>query len=161
MIDKLEFYHGAAIIKIVDDLRFTHIRKHELGYVINGNRLLILKYRTKAYSPWRFTVTDEDQHRIDQFFGEFKLCVVGLICGGDGICAISLHQFKTLLGNDAGWISAKRHFNGCYAVNGSRGKLDRKVAINNWPAVLFEEPESDEILGTEISSCRYSGPEHS
>ena len=139
MIDKLEFYHGAAIVRIVEDARCRTIRKHDSGYIVNDDRLLILKYTTKAQSPWRFTVSLEDQARISEAAGHFVLCVLGLVCGGDGVCGIRWDQLNILLGEGAGWLAAKRVFNGCYAVTGSRGSLEKKVALNQWPGILFQE----------------------
>jgi hypothetical protein len=143
MIEKLEFYHGAAIVRIVEDSRCRSIQKHEGGYVINGNRLLVLKYTTKAHSPWRFTVSLEDQTHIAQSARDFELCVLGLVCGGDGVCAIRWDQLNILLGDVAGWLATKRVFNGCYTVSGSRGTLDNKVALNQWPGILFQEAGVD------------------
>jgi hypothetical protein len=144
MIDKLEFYHGAAIVRIVDDARCRSIQKHNSGgYVVNGDCLLILKYTTKAHSPWRFTFSEDDQSRIGQAAGKFALCVLGLVCGGDGVCGIRWHQLNILLRDGAGWLATKRVFNGCYAVTGSRGTLEKKVALNQWPGILFQEAGAD------------------
>lgn len=144
MIEKLEFYHGAAIVRVIEDSRCRSIQKHDIGYVVNGNRLLVLKYTTKAHSPWRFTISAEDQTRIGQAAKDFELCVLGLVCGGDGVCGIRSEQLNALLGNGAGWLAAKRVFNGCYAVSGSLGSLDKKVALNQWPGILFQESETDD-----------------
>lgn len=144
MIDKLEFYHGAAIIRIVEDARCRSIRIHQAGYLINGDRLLYLKYTTKEKSPWRFSVSKEDREHFASGKVDLGVCVLGLVCGGDGVCAVRCEQLTTLLGDGAGWLAAKRVFGGCYAVSGSRGNLDRKVALNQWPGVLFEEAESND-----------------
>jgi len=144
MIEKLEFYHGAAIVRIVEDSRCRSIQKHEMGYVVNGDRLLVLKYTTKAHSPWRFTISPEDRTRVAEVAGAFEACVIGLICGGDGVCGIRWKQLRTLLGDDAGWIALRRVFNGCYAVSGSQGDLGKKVALNQWPGILFQEAGVDD-----------------
>ncbi len=140
MIDKLEFYHGAAIVRIVEDARCCSIQKHDSGgYIVNGNRFLVLKYTTKAHSPWRFAVSLEDRKHIEQAAAEFALCVLGLVCGGDGVCGIRWDQLNILLGDGVGWLATKRVFNGCYAVTGSRGNLEKKIALNQWPGILFQE----------------------
>ncbi len=143
MIEKLEFYHGAAIVRIVEDPRCRSIQKHESGYVVNGNRLLVLKYTTKAHSPWRFTFSLEDQTHIGHAATDFELCVLGLVCGGDGVCAIRSDQLSILLEDGGGWLATKRVFNGCYAVSGSRGSLDKKIPLNQWPGILFQEAGAD------------------
>jgi hypothetical protein len=143
MIDKLEFYHGAAIVRIVEDARCRSIRKHEAGYLINGDRLLYLKYTTKEHSPWRFSVSEEDREHFASGKNGFGVWVLGLVCGGDGVCAVRWEQLTTLLGDTGGWLAAKRVFGGCYAVSGSCGNLERKVALNQWPGILFEEAENN------------------
>ena len=143
MIEKLEFYHGAAIIRIIEDNRCRSISKNEYGYLVNGDRLIFLKYTTKAHSPWRFTVSADDLGRLENPGGVIERCVIGFVCGGDGICPVPLECVRRLLGGTAGWIAAKRVFSGCYSVTGSHGKLPRKIPLNDWPAILFEEPRTN------------------
>ncbi len=141
MIEKLEFYHGAALVRIVEDTRCTSVAKHECGYLVNVNRFVFLKYSTKAQSPWRFTVTEYDISRLEMAASRFPTCVLGLVCGGDGICGISWESGRELIGGASGWLAARRSFNECYAVNGPVGSLRRKVALNQWPTILFQEKE--------------------
>jgi hypothetical protein len=143
MIEKLEFYHGAAIVRVIEDPRCRSIGKSEYGYLVNGDRLVYLKYSTKAHSPWRFTITVDDVTRLDEAIGIFGKCVVGFVCGGDGVCPVRWKVLKRLIGAASTWIAAKRSFNGCYSVSGPEGKLKRKVALNQWPAILFEDEETD------------------
>jgi hypothetical protein len=143
MIEKLEFYHGAAIVRVIEDPRCQSIGKSEYGYLVNGKRLVYLKYSTKAHSPWRFTVTVDDIARLDEAIGVFGKCVVGLVCGGDGVCPVRWKVLKAVLGTAPGWIAAKRSFNGCYSVSGPEGKLKRKVALNQWPAIVFEDKDDE------------------
>jgi hypothetical protein len=65
MIDKQEYYHGAAIIRLLEDGRFNTITKHACGYIINVEVLTLLKYTTKARSPWRFTFTLDEMVNIE------------------------------------------------------------------------------------------------
>jgi hypothetical protein len=139
MIDKAEFYHGAAIVLVVEDPRCRSIQKHESGFLVNEDRLLVLKYTTKAHSPWRFTVTSEDLKCVGQVVDDFERVVLGLVCGGDGVCGVRWESLKMLLAEDTGWIAAKRVFKGCYSVSGPHGTLGKKVALNRWPQILFED----------------------
>lgn len=141
MIEKLEFYHGAALVRLIEDSQCKNIGKYQLGYVVNGSRIVFMKYTTKATSPWRFTFSEDDIIRFTTALGNFKSCILVLVCGGDGMCAIPWIAAKKLLGNRPGWISAKRAFSGCYAVMGSQGTLKRRVALNHWPAIVFKEDE--------------------
>jgi len=138
MIEKLEFYHGAALVRVIEDARCETIVKHECGYRINNDRILAIKYSTKARSPWGFTFSGEDISRFEATSAEWGECAVALVCGGDGICAVSWSIAASLLGGSPGRIAAKRGFAGCYAVSGPAGELKGKVAMNRWPAIVFE-----------------------
>jgi|SRR2546427_6020469 len=137
MIEKSEFYHGAAIVRVIEDSRCRSISKCEYGYLVNSAGLACVKYSTKAHSPWHFTVSADDMSRLENAAGLFEKCVVGFVCGGDGVCPVPWQLVKQLLGTAPGWITAKRKFNGCYSVSGPLGTLQRKVALNQWPGILF------------------------
>jgi hypothetical protein len=143
MIEKLEFYHGAALVRVIEDQRCDAIAKHACGYRVNNTRILAIKYSTKAHSPWGFTFSREDISRFKATDAEFGDCIIALVCGGDGICALSWACAGALLAGSPGRIAAKRGFAGCYAVSGPAGELKGKVAMNRWPAIVFEgEDES-------------------
>jgi hypothetical protein len=139
MIEKLEFYHGAAIIRIIEDVRCRSVGKNDYGYLVNGDRSVLLKYCTKPQSPWRFTVTSDDLARFDTALRHFETCVLALVCGGDGVCAVPWRTLRQLVGSTPGWIAAKRAFSGCYSVSGPAGILKKKVALNQWPSIVFEQ----------------------
>jgi hypothetical protein len=143
MIDKLEFYHGAAIIRLIEDPRCQTIIKHGGSYKVNRNRIVLIKYSTKARSPWRFTVSREDVARLKQASNQFSICVMALVCGGDGVCALSSNAVNDVLGGKAGWLSAKRDFGGRYAVSGPEARLKTRIAMNRWPAIVFDLLESN------------------
>jgi hypothetical protein len=138
MIEKLEFYHGAALVRVIEDSRCETIAKHACGYRVNSSRILAIKYSTKAHSPWGFTFSGDDISRFNAAKAEFGECLIALVCGGDGICALSWSIVVSLLGDSPGRIAAKRGFAGCYAVNGPNGELRGKIAMNRWPAIVFE-----------------------
>jgi hypothetical protein len=138
MIEKLEFYHGAALVRVIEDPRCRAIAKHACGYQVNSNRILAIKYSTKAQSPWGFTFSDDDILRFSVANEECGDCSIALVCGGDGVCAISWETAAELLGMSPGRIAAKRAFAGCYAVSGPAGPLKGKVAMNRWPSIVFE-----------------------
>lgn len=139
MLDKTDYYHGAAIVRLLGDERCTSLHKKGLlGYVVNGDTFVLLKYTTKARSPWGFSFDQEDVDRCNKMASEHKQLVLGLICGGDGICALNWTQGKELLGNKAGRIVASRKHNHSYSVWGTVGELKRKVSISDWPRIFFE-----------------------
>ena len=138
MLEKQEFYWGAAIVRLLDDPRCASVAKSESGYVVNGMRLIVLKYSTKSRTPWRFSIGADEIKRLVEASGRHKSLVIGLVCGGDGVCAITWKQAAVLLGEEPGWISIRRNFHERYAVAGSAGQLEGKVPLRDWPALLFE-----------------------
>ena len=143
MIEKLEFYHGAALVRLIEDPRCVTIGKHPYGYRVNRDRIVAIKYSTKAHPPWGFTVSDDDIARFEAAEQEFANCVIAFVCGGDGVCALRWTAVAELLGNAPGWISVKRGFAGCYAVSGQARTLRGKVAMNRWPAIIFDGEDSN------------------
>lgn len=141
MIEKLEFYHGAALVRLIEDPRCETIGKHAYGYRVNQQRLVAIKYSTKNRSPWIFTFSQDDLDRFEAAKEEFGGCLIALVCGGDGVCALPWSTVADLLEKASGGISAKRAFAGCYAVSGPGGMLKGKIAMNRWPAIVFDGEE--------------------
>lgn len=139
MINRQEFYHGVAIIRLLEDERCRRIRKHDFGYVVNDEVFLFPKYSTKSRSPWRFGFSDDEVKRLNFMASQYRKIIVPLICGGDGICAITWRDASDILGNNVGWISARRNFNEQYGVTGLAGKLRGKVSLNEWPVIAFND----------------------
>jgi hypothetical protein len=139
MIDKQEFYHGAAIVRLLESPHCQRVRKHDPGYTVNDHTFIFLKYSSKSRSPWRFSFSRDEAERLNFLTSSYRKIVVALICGGDGICAITWPEAADLLGNEAGWISARRNFNEQYGVAGPRGKLENKVSLRQWPSIVFED----------------------
>lgn len=139
MIDETDFYHGAALALLLEDGRCRSVRKHASGYVANDNLFACFKYTTKKREPWGFSVTSADLTRFAALRAEYRYVCLGLICGGDGVCAISAPELEELLGGSPGWLSVRRPFHRRYSVSGVKGALDRKVPMQRWPSILFEE----------------------
>jgi hypothetical protein len=138
MIAKREFYHGVAVVRLLEDKRCRTVRKAELGYVVNENVFIFLKYSTKARSPWRFTFVSAEVDQLNSRAASLGDVFVAFICGGDGICAVAWSEACRLLGSRAGWISARRNFKQEYRVAGPTGELGGKVPVNGWPSIAFE-----------------------
>lgn len=143
MIEKLEFYHGAALVRLIEDPRCGSVSKYECGYRVNDRCLVAIKYSTKARSPWGFSFSQDDIDRLQIMAKQFGDCLVALVCGGDGICALSWKELETLLASAPGGISAKRSFSGCYSVSGPAGTLRRKIPMNRWPNIVFDGEDKE------------------
>lgn len=137
MIDKRDFYHGVAVLRVIDDPRCTSIVKDSFGYAVNGELFFSIKYSKKNKTPWQFNITEDEFDGLNSIPAE-RICVV-FVCGGDGMCAAPWEKICELLGNKPGWIAARRKFGGWYGLSGTEGKLDYKIPVRSWPAILFED----------------------
>ncbi|MBX3048887.1 MAG: hypothetical protein KIT46_01135 [Anaerolineales bacterium] len=153
MIDKFEYYHGAALVRVVDDPRCYSIKKRgQQGYLVNDAIFVFLKYSTKSRSPWEFSFDAEDVLHNNLMQEEYGEAFLGLICGGDGICGLGWSEAKELLGGQAGRIAAGRKHNRSYSVWGTTGEWKRKISLRRWPALLFEPVTGIEMLGEEYAT---------
>lgn len=157
MLDKSEYYHGAALIRLMEDERCRAVKKRAfLGYVANDEVFVFLKYTTKERSPWGFTFDQEDVDRCFKMASEYQALVLGLICGGDGVCGVSWREANELLGGKAGRIVAGRKHNHSYSVWGTAGELKRKVSVSRWPSLVFESGEQtcDNIINSNYAGTK-------
>ena len=139
MLDKSDYYHGAAIIRLMDDGRCWSVRKlQQLGYIVNDEVFIFLKYTTKSRTPWGFTFDQEDVERCLKMATEYHNVILGFICGGDGVCALHWCEAKELLGGKAGRIAAGRKHNHSYSVWGTCGELKQKIPVGRWLSLAFE-----------------------
>lgn len=144
MLDKTEYYHGAAVVRLIRDKHCVSVRKRDnLGYVVNDRSFVLLKYTTKSRSPWGFTFDQEDVDRCVKMAEEYNSVYVGLVCASDGICALTWHEIDELLKGKAGRIAVDRKHNKSYSVWGTAGELKRKVSVNRWPGLMFEATEEE------------------
>ena len=144
MLGKFEYYHGAALVRLMDDERCKAVKKRKaskLGYIVNDEIFVFLKYTTKARSPWSFLFDQEDVDCCSEMEREYKKVVVGLVCGGDGTCSLYWAETRELLGGGAGRIAVGRKHNQRYAVWGTAGEWKRKISLGRWPSLLFESDE--------------------
>ena len=139
MIDKQEFYHGAAMIRLLDDSRCRSLTKYKIGYCLNGSIFMILKYTTKHRSPWRYTFTKNELDQTCKIARSFKKVIIVFINAGDGISALLLDELNFVLGTDSGWVSMSRKYNEQYAVSGSQNSLKYKISLTRWPGLAFDE----------------------
>jgi len=149
MLDKQEFYHGAAIVRLLEDHRYRNLRRQEYYYLVNDRVLVFLKYSTKSRSPWRFNFTEAEFARLNEASSSGGRVVVALVCGGDGVCSLTWRSVEQLLGKAAGRISARRKFNESYGVSGPNGEFQRKVQLQQWPKIVFEDETELTPVGSE------------
>ncbi len=137
MLERQEFYWGAALVRLVDDSRCNSLVKKDAGYLVNSNEFVAFKYSTKSRTPWRFSFGEDEFDRLESAANCHRSVVIAFICGGDGVCAIAWPEIISILGDKGLWISVKRNFHKQYGVAGPNGSLERKVSVQEWPNLLF------------------------
>jgi hypothetical protein len=139
MIDKQEFYHGAALVRLLSHPLCRSVKKAGGGYIVNENVYLLIKYTTKHRSPWRFTFSQEDIRLVMTNLASPRRVVIVFVNGGDGISALTGLELSHILGDIPGWASMSRRFNKQYAVAGSKNLLQKKCSLSRWPDLVFDD----------------------
>ncbi len=136
-IRKQEFYEGAALHLLARGGGISNIRYEPPLFLLNDGLLILLKYSTKGRSPWGFTFMPSEQVLLAERAPHSKI-VIGLICGADGVAAISFAEYRSVAAprKTAVHIACYRRHGHHYEVNGPDGKLDGKVAPSNWQRIL-------------------------
>jgi hypothetical protein len=137
-ITKQEFYEGAALHKLARSGMITSLSYDAPFFTINESLLACLKYSTKNRTPWGFTFTVDEQVTLRNRAKKNAPLVIGLVCGSDGVVAISYESFLQIapLEKRAIHVSCYRKHGQHYGVFGPTGELDRKVAPSMWQRVL-------------------------
>ncbi len=134
MIKDFEFYHGAALARLLSSgekisfVRFGEGRTS--AYIVNESVGLYLKYSTKRMAPWSFSFARDHQLEIDSLSTQCQSVVVGLVCHDDGIVALEYPEFRSILDEfhePTEWIRVTRKAREKYSVSGKDGKLNYKV----------------------------------
>ena len=136
-IKKQEFYEGAALHLLARGGRISNIRYEPPLFLLNDGLLILLKYSTKGRSPWGFTFMPAEQVLLLEKAPQYKI-VIGLICGADGVAAISYDEYLSIasIRKSAVHVACYRSHGEHYEVNGPDGRLGGKVAPSNWQKIL-------------------------
>lgn len=136
-IKKQEFYEGAALHLLARAGGITRIRYEAPFFLLNDQLLVLLKYSTKGRSPWGFTFTRDEQVILQKRSSQLRV-VIGLVCGADGVAALTYDTFLSVAAarESAVHIACYRQYNEHYEVNGPDGTVGRKVAPSSWLRLL-------------------------
>ncbi len=136
-IKKQDFYEGAALHLLARTNQVKSIRYDAPLFLINDRLLVLLKYSTRIRSPWGFTFTPDEQLILQKKASKSSL-MIGLICGDDGVAAISYSSYLSVATprKAAIHIACYRQHSEHYEVSGPDGTLNRKVAPSNWQRIL-------------------------
>ena len=146
MIKQVEFYHGAALARLVRrrTSQSVTIRAYEAGrsgYILDESVGLYVKYSANRLTPWSFSFSSEHQEEISNLNSESVTFFVTLVCGEDGIACLSQLEYRALLDDQfesMGWIRASRRAREKYLLTGSDAKRKFKVGDNEFPSKVYE-----------------------
>ena len=143
MVSENEKYHGVVFSRLLKTNKNLQISKFtdvsSSSYIVN-NVGLYIKYSTKRMSPWNFTFLSAQQDEIEMIHKNFGRVFIALVCGSDGIVALSYDELKQVLDSnisDVERIGISRPPRGKYRVTGTDGKLKRAIGDNEFPGKIF------------------------
>jgi hypothetical protein len=136
-IRKQEFYEGAALYLLARGGKVTALTYDAPFFTINNELAVCLKYNTRGRSPWGFTFTPDEQ-RLLRTRAKSSELIIGLICGSDGIAAITFDDYRGIAGRRRSsiHIACYRKHGKHYSVHGPAGELSRKIAPSIWQRLL-------------------------
>jgi hypothetical protein len=140
-IRKQDFYEGAALCMLARAGAIDGLRFEGPFCVVNHSVAVLLKYSTGVRSPWGFTFLADEQRHLASGAGSARI-VIALVCGADGVAAISHEDFLSLRGEGvaAVRIACRRLHGEWYEIRGPRGALKAKIPPSAWVnSILLEE----------------------
>ena len=108
--------------------------------LFNDRLSVLLKYSTKVRSPWGFTFAPDEQVMLEQRSPKFRI-LIGLICGSDGVAAISYEAYLSVAAAKSGaiHIACYRKHGEHYEVCGPSGTLKGENSPLDWQTFLKSE----------------------
>jgi hypothetical protein len=92
------------------------------------NAAFQIKHSSKRLSPWRFTYMPENLAELAELRQVFDPVWSMLVCGVDGVVALSLNELSSIVQVGEGrtaWVRVSRSRNAMYRVGGALGELSR------------------------------------
>jgi hypothetical protein len=141
-IQKQEFYEGAALHQLIRGSSGAVVVYAPPLFIFYGKLQVYLKYSTAKRSPWGFTFMPDEQALLRQRSEGMPL-VIGLICGADGVAAVSYGDYVkvAVVRNTALRVSCKRRHREHFEIGGPDGTLPCKVAPSDWTKLLSRHGE--------------------
>jgi hypothetical protein len=135
MIEEFKFYHGVVLTGMVDNFKdeisFQRlVYENNAMYLVNDQIGLYIKHSAARLSPWRFSFQHENVLDIYALMLSQKNCFLALVCGRDCVAVLDQEEIHQLLNYDESksqWISVATNHNRSLTVEGSQGRLKRKL----------------------------------
>ncbi|CAM3468409.1 hypothetical protein LLO_0942 [Legionella longbeachae NSW150] len=146
MIKEYYQYHGIVFTQLIQEssssLQFkTYSHSNNSAYIINDKIGIYIKYCTKRFSPWRFTLLKSHQDTLLEMKQSIGNVYLILMCGKDGIAVLDWIELKTILDSvheEVEWIAVSRGKNQMYSLSGSDGNLHYKLGRSDFPSKILK-----------------------
>jgi hypothetical protein len=144
MISDFERYHGAALrdlivcagrpieIAVCDDAGRVN------SYLLDHRVALHIKHSSKRVPPWSFTFNDENIREIERLCYPNVSRWLALVCGQDGVLALSFDEFRTInpaWARATSFVRVDRDKRTMYRVFGTNGRLPAAKARGFMPLI--------------------------
>ena len=143
-VQEKDIYHGAALTQIVEHPSFKALNRASPKYghyLVNTDRQVFVKYRTKRASPWQFTFQPDELSALSEAFDSGDKVYLCLVCDGATVCALNKREIARVVdvaADDPQYIRVQVPRGGRCHVNGSAGALGRAVPHNAFPEKVFK-----------------------
>lgn len=135
MINEFKAYHGSAFAELIDEstVPITLFRpdlSNNAVYILNNSIGLFIKHSTKRISPWRFSFQADHVKNVLKLTQKFDYTFMVLICGRYSIAVLNSQEIEDLLPLNSpvtSWVSVNSSHNTMLTVEGSSGRLKRKI----------------------------------
>jgi hypothetical protein len=136
MIAEIDRYHGIVFRQLlVGQLKPMTIavanRSGRVDCFVVDGRPIQIKHSSKRLSPWQFTYPPEQLEELATLKQEFGRVWIMLVCGIDGVVALTLSELESIVQRGEGGAASVRVSRGrhaMYRVSGGRGGLPRPRA---------------------------------
>jgi len=135
MIAEYKFYHGAALVEIIDakpgPLSIDELNENGRlsSYILNGKVGIQIKHSANRLHPWQFTFTKSNMAQLLSLRKAYPTVFVILVCHTDGMVTLTLEEIIEILvagASDQAWIRVDRKKNESYSVSGGASELTGK-----------------------------------
>lgn len=133
MIPDLDRYQGIVLRQLVIScpegvrLQSVNMAGRSDAFAVGGAAIFV-KYSGKRMSPWGFTYQAEHVAELISLCANYSPVWVMLVCGVDGVVALSSTEILELVGSKpetVSWVRVSRGRNEMYRVTGSLTELQR------------------------------------
>lgn len=141
--------HGAALIQLVKDPRFTalsHHADHYGHYLVTTKppgskaavREVFTKYSTATGSPWLFTFQAHEIVRIANAKRRKRSAYVALVCGTSGVCVLDTDELWAIVdrnpaSTDQQQVRVEKPKGGSYRASAKGYELIHTIPANAFP----------------------------